>query len=86
MACIYEFAVNRKIIKEIVKDTNLSLASDAKGNLVDNLISIINRPATFQKAYMDGKPGICIRVGQIRTERFEGQGLHMFIIPGRKDF
>ena len=35
---------------------------------------------------MDGKPGFCIRVGQVRTERFEGGGLHVFTHSGSEGF
>jgi len=58
MANIYEFGINRGIVEELVKDLRLSLGSDAKGNIVDNLMGIVDSPSTFQKASMDGKPGL----------------------------
>ena len=86
MANIYEFAVRRDIVEKLVADTGLSLGTDALGNIVENLMSIVDRPNTFQKVSMNGKPGFCIRVGQIQTERFQGQGLHVFIHSGSEGF
>jgi hypothetical protein len=86
MANIYEFEVSRGIVEELVRDVDLSLPPDAQGTIVDNLMSIVDRPSTFQKAYIDGRPGYCIRVGQIQTERFEGQGLHIFTHSGSEGY
>lgn len=86
MANIYELEINRGIVEELVKDLRLSLGSDAKGNIVDNLMGIVDSPSTFQKASMDGKPGFCVRVGQVRTERFTGQGLHVFTHSGSEGY
>lgn len=86
MANIYEFEISRDIVEELVRDIGLSLASDVKGNIVDNLMNIIDKPNTFQKAYINGKPGFCVRIGQIQTERFEGQGLHIFTHSGSEGF
>jgi len=47
MANIYELEINRGIVEKIVKDTNLSLGSDAEMDIVDNLMSIVDRPSTF---------------------------------------
>ena len=91
MANLYEFEINRGIVEELVKDIGLSPYEDdegniAKGTVVDNLISSTGDPRTFLKVLMDGKPGIHLRVGEIRTERFEGQGLHMYTHSGTEGF
>lgn len=86
MANLYEFEVSRGVVEGITQDVNLSLGPDSEGDIVENLMSIVARPSTFQKAYMDEKPGFCVRVGQIRTERFEGEGLHMFTHSGSEGF
>lgn len=86
MANLYEFEVSRRVVEGITQDVRLSLGPDAQGNIVDNLMSIVDRPSTFQKAYMDDKPGFCVRVGQVRTERFEGEGLHVFTHSGSEGF
>jgi hypothetical protein len=86
MANIYEFEVSRGVVEELVRDIGITLPSNAKGTIVDNLMSISNQPNTFQKAYIDGKPGYCIHVGRIQTERFEGQGLHIFNHSGSEGY
>jgi hypothetical protein len=86
MANIYELGINRGIVEELAKDMRLSLGSGAEGNIVDNLMGIVDQPTTFQKVSTDGKPGFCVRVGQIRTDRFEGQGLHVFAHSGSEGF
>ncbi len=86
MANIYELGITREVVGEIVKDCGLSLGSDAKGEIVDNLMSIVDRPSTFQKVSMDGKPGFCLRVGEVQTERFTGEGLHVFTHSGSEGF
>lgn len=86
MANIYEFELRRDIVKALVEDTGLSLSSDAKGNIIDNLMSIVDRPNTFQKVSMNSKPGLRIRVGRIQTEGFQGYGLHAFIHSGSEGY
>ncbi len=86
MANIYEFEVRRDIVQTLIADTGLSLGSDGEGNIVDNLMGIADEPGIFQKVSMNGKPGFCIRVGQIQTERFQGQGLHVFNHSGSEGF
>lgn len=86
MANIYEFEVRRDVVETLVVDTGLSLGSSNEGNIVDNLMSITDKPSIFQKVSMNGKPGLCIRVGQIQTERFQGQGLHTYIHSGSEGF
>lgn len=75
-----------KLSKKIVSDVGLSLYAGAIGNLVDNLMGITDQPSTFQKVSLNGKPGFCLRVGQIQTERFTGQGLHVFTHSGSEGF
>lgn len=82
MANIYELEVRRDIVEKLKEDIGLSQGSEVIGDFVDNLMEIVDRPSTFQKASMDGKPGFLVRVGQILTERFEGQGLHVFTHSG----
>jgi hypothetical protein len=86
MANIYEFEVSRDIVEQLAKDLCLSLITGSAGNIVDNLLCILDQPSVFQKVKMDEKPGYCIRVGQIATERFTGQGLHMFTHSGSEGF
>jgi hypothetical protein len=86
MANLYEFEVSRGIVEEITKDVRLSLGSGVEGNIVDNLLKIADRPNLFQKLSMDGKPGFCVRVGRIWTERFKGQGLHVFTHSGSEGY
>lgn len=86
MANLYEFDVNSGIVKKIVKEVGLALPSDSEGTIIENLMSIFGRPSTFQKVYMDGKPGFCVRVGLIRTSAFEGIGLHVFTHSGSEGY
>jgi hypothetical protein len=86
MARLYEFEITRGVVEEITKDVGLSLSSDIKENIVDILMRIVNDPWIFQKASMDGLPGLRIRVGQICTERFTGQGLHAFNHSGSEGY
>lgn len=86
MARLYEFEVNKEIIEGMVRDVELSLGAGVMGSVVDNLMDMIDQPGIFLKTLMSGKPGIHVRVGQIRTERFEGQGLHMYVHSGSEGF
>lgn len=73
-------------MEELVKDIGLSLSPKTQGTIVDNLMSILDKPTTFQQTLMEGKPGFLVRVGQVRTERFTGEGLHMFTHSGSEGF
>lgn len=86
MARLYEFEVTRGIVEELVKDIGLSLSPKSKGTIVDNLMSILDKHTTFQQTLMEGRPGFLVRVGQVRTEGFTGEGLHMFTHSGSEGF
>ncbi len=86
MARMYEFEVDRSIVEELVKDISLTQFPGVEIDIVDALMSLVDKPGTFQKTLMDGKPGIKVRVGQVRTEKFEGQGLHVFTHSGSEGY
>lgn len=87
MANIYEFEVTKEVVEELTRDIGLTISSEAKGNVVDNLmIAALDSPITFLETLMNGKPGYYVRVGHIVTERFEGRGLHMYTHSGSEGF
>lgn len=86
MAKLYEFVVNREVLKNITTDVRLTLDDQFTGNINDNFMEIAQRPHMFLNTLMDGKPGFHIRVGRIRTDRFEGEGLHMYTHSGSEGY
>lgn len=86
MAKLIEFKVTRDIVTRITTDMNLKPISDGDKDLVDNLMGAFDHPTSFQKVSMDQKPMFYVRVGKVATEKFEGEGLHVFTHSGSEGY
>ena len=83
MAKLYEFEVSREVVERMVDDMDLSTPKGARGGaLVDKLIETRKRPGLFLRTTVGGKPGFRVHLGDVRTDRFSGEGLHMITHSG----
>jgi hypothetical protein len=87
----YEFRVDKETINYLVKDLEITQSKPLPAvlDVAANILTAIDRPGTYAKVEIAGKPGLVLRVSKkLNAERLphEIEGMHAFLHPSSEGY